>query len=191
MLIIGKNLDGLVRRYEICPTSLVDQFSLKLKIDNQIRRMKPLGDQGVQSVTYGPGMKSDLLFDDLTEVGPNIDVGPSDRLLACSDAQFKIPAGYFGLVQTKGTLARLFVSCTCNDGQVEPGYIGKITLEVINQSNYKVVLPVGSEVAQLFLFKCSGDVNSLYAGKYQGADSPTLPLFGQRKITSTEANAKA
>jgi len=177
VLIVGKNLDGLVRRYDICPTSLVDQFSLKLKIDSQIRRMKPIRNQVVQTVAYGPGMKASLLFDDLTEVGPNIEIDPGGKLLACSDATFKIPAGYFGLIQTKGTLARLFVSCTCNDGQVEPGYSGKITLEVINQSNYKVVLPVGSEVAQLFLFKCSGDVHSLYAGKYQGAESPTLPVF--------------
>ncbi len=150
-----------------------------------------MGDSAVKTVTYGPGMKADLLFEELTEVGPNIEIAPGDRLLACSDTPFKIPAGYFGLVQTKGTLARLFVSCTCNDGQVEPGYNGKITLEVISQSNYKVVLPVGSEVAQLFLFKCSGDVHSLYAGKYQGADSPTLPVFGPRKTPSTEAVIKA
>lgn len=181
MLIVGKNLDGLVRRFDICATNLVDQFSLKLKIDSQVRRMKIVKKAVTTTVIYGPGMNASLLFDDLADSGHSIELDPQDKLLACTDTIYKIPAGYFGLIQTKGTLARLFVSCTCNDGQVEPGYSGKITLEVTNHSNYKIILPVGSEVAQLFLFKCSGDADGIYAGKYQGADSPTLPFFGQKK----------
>jgi dCTP deaminase len=176
VLIVGKNLDGLVRRFEICPLDLVDQFSIKLKIDNQVRRMKAA--QGkLETVTYAKGMNAAILFEDLEDSGHSIELSPNDKILACSDVKYKMPPGYFGLIQTKGTLARLFVSCTCNDGQVEPGYHGRITLEISNQSNYNVILPVGSEVAQIFLFKCSGDADSLYAGKYQGAIEPTLPIF--------------
>jgi deoxycytidine triphosphate deaminase len=88
-----------------------------------------------------------------------------------------MPNGFFGLIQTKGTLARLFVSATCNDGQVEPGYKGKLTLELMNFSNYQVDLPIGCEVAQLFIFQCSGETVNPYAGKYQAATGPTLPRF--------------
>lgn len=176
MLIVGKNLDGLVHRHEICSKDLIDQFSLKLKIDSQVRRMKAKKTSPA-TVFYGHGMEAASMFDDLKSCSGTIDLLPNDKLLACSQAEYHMPAGYFGLIQTKGTLARLFVSCTCNDGQVEPGYRGKITLEITNQSNYKVVLPIGAEVAQLFLFKCSGDADSLYDGKYQGAASPTLPVF--------------
>ena len=130
----------------------------------------------INTVTYAKGMDATVLFDELTDSGHSIELSPNDKILACSDVTYKMPSGYFGLIQTKGTLARLFVSCTCNDGQVEPGYHGKITLEVSNQSNYNVVLPVGSEVAQMFIFKCSGDADGLYAGKYQGANAPTLPI---------------
>jgi dCTP deaminase len=181
VLIVGKNLDGLVQRYQICPQDLVDQFSLKLKIDCQIRRMKS-GSQPLATVTYGHSMNAAPLFEELENCSLSIELKPQAKLLACSDADYSMPAGYFGLIQTKGTLARLFVSCTCNDGQVEPGYRGKITLEVMNQSNYTVLLPVGAEVAQIFLFKCSGDADGLYDGKYQGAKSPTLPIF--KAITS-------
>ncbi len=176
MLIVGKNLDGLVRRFDICPIDRIDQFSIKLKIDSQVRRMKTA--QGkLETVTYAKGMDATVLFDELSDSGHSIALSPHDKILACSDVMYKMPAGYFGLIQTKGTLARLFVSCTCNDGQVEPGYHGKITLEVSNQSNYNVILPVGSEVAQMFVFKCSGDADGLYTGKYQGATAPTLPIF--------------
>lgn len=176
MLIVGKNLDGLVRRYSICDVNLVDQFSLKMKIDRQVRRMKPAANTPAV-VIYGHAMNSAELFCELEKCDQNIILPPQEKLLACSETVYTMPPGYFGLIQTKGTLARLFVSCTCNDGQVEPGYSGKITLEVINNSNYQVELPVGAEVAQIFIFQCSGDADGVYAGKYQGAKDPTLPVF--------------
>ena len=176
MLIIGKNLSGLVRHHKICDESLVDQFSIRIQVDHQIRRMEKPTEPPVK-VVYEHEIENDKLYSKLEKVSQNIVLSPNDKLLACSKSDFKIPSGYFGLIQTKGTLARLFVSCTCNDGQVEPGYCGRITLEVTNHSNFEIALPVGSDVAQLFLFKCSGDEDGVYRGKYQGATEPTLPIF--------------
>ncbi|WP_428981187.1 dCTP deaminase domain-containing protein [Marinomonas rhodophyticola] len=40
-----------------------------------------------------------------------------------------MPNNKFGLVQTKGSIARGFISVHMSDGQVDPGYKGKVTLE--------------------------------------------------------------
>lgn len=85
-----------------------------------------------------------------------------------------MPAGYFGLLQTKGSLARLFVSLTCTDGQVEPGYKGKITFEVCNHSLFNINIKPKQKVGQLFIFKTSTKDVKLYNGKYQDAQGPTF-----------------
>jgi len=85
--------------------------------------------------------------------------------------------GYFGLVQTKGSLARLFVSVTCCDGQIEPGYNGKVTFEMVNLGPNIVKIPIGAKIAQTYVVRCSSRVTPAYAGKYQGATGPTGPVF--------------
>ncbi len=87
-----------------------------------------------------------------------------------------MPVEYFGLVQTKGSLARLFISATCNDGQIEPGFKGKITLELANFGNAEIQIPLGETIAQMFLFRCTTAAKP-YAGRYQNADEPTLATF--------------
>jgi len=106
-------------------------------------------------------------------------IEPGKQVLAASDGIFKMPLGYFGIVQTKGTLARLFVTATCNDGQVEPGFDGFITLEIVNLSPWKISIPLKETVAQLFIFKCSSTITKKYQGRYANTSrlGPTLPIF--------------
>jgi len=62
-----------------------------------------------------------------------------------------MPLGYIGFVQTKGTLARLFVAAHCTDVQIEPGFSGKVTLELMNQSPFDIAIPVGANIAQIYI----------------------------------------
>lgn len=132
-----------------------------------------------ERIVYGRPYDRDAVFDPQETVGDGVRLAPGDRVLACSEQDYTMPTGYFGLVQTKGSLARLFVSATCNDGQIEPGYTGRITLELANTGACEVILPVGANVAQLFLFRCSMDA-APYAGRYQGATGPTVADFSTR-----------
>jgi dCTP deaminase len=175
VLVIGKNLEGIVSQLKICEGRFVEEFSLKVTLDRKIRRMRS-GTLG-QHILYGHKIDHRSIYSDLESCDQNLELNPQDKVLACSVGTYKMPAGFFGLIQTKGTLARMFVSATCNDGQVEPGYEGKLTLEVVNFSNFRVDLPIGSEIAQLFIFQCSGETDKPYSGKYQGATTPTLPMF--------------
>lgn len=176
MLIVSDNLKGITRSFDVCPGSLVEEFSIKILLDRAVRRMRddPLD---VSPVRYGVRYNPDDFFLPEEQILDSLVLQPGQNCLACSKHEYFMPPGYFGLVQTKGSLARLFVTATVNDGQVEPGYKGKITLEISNLAKFPVSIPSGSEVAQLFVFRCSSSSVAPYDGRYQNARGPTLASF--------------
>jgi len=176
MLIVSGNLLGIVKTFDICPAPLVEEFSIKILLDRTVRRMRdnPLESSAVR---YGATYDPDCYFAPEERISGELVLKPGQNVLACSQHPYSMPPGYFGLVQTKGSLARLFVAVTANDGQVEPGYNGKITLEMTNFAKFPVILSPEDEIAQLFIFRCSSDVSKPYSGRYQHASKPTLATF--------------
>jgi len=177
MLIISENLKALVEQYDVCKQALVDEFSIKIKLGNKFHSPLP----SENSVVYGSHPDPVTLFSKIDAINQNLTLNPGARYIACTQDIYNIPIDYFGLIQTKGTLARLFVAITCNDGQVEPGFCGYVTLEILNHSPWTVDLPVGSEIGQMYLFKCSTSANNPYKGRYAEASrlGPTLPIFSE------------
>lgn len=93
-------------------------------------------------------------------------------ILACSSENIFMPRGYIGFLQTKGSLARLFVTAHCCDGQIEPGFSGRVTFEICNMGHLDIRLLPNVPVAQLFIFKCSSD-RETYNGQYNNSEFPT------------------
>ena len=177
MLIVSKNLAGIVHRFSICPAGLVEEFSLGVRLDSAVRRLADEV-QSASPIVFGQPYDAGTYFKELSHVERDLVLRAGDSVLAYSADAYAMPAGYFGLLQTRGSLARLFVSINCNDGQIEPGYRGRITLEITNHSRIPVAIPVGSRIGQLFVFKCSTDAKP-YDGRYQDADQPTLAAFNR------------
>ena len=176
MIIVSENLSGIVRSLKICDQLLAEEFSIKIRLDRQVRRLREPKD-GLAPIPYESPFNHKAYFEEPEQISESLIVGPRDCVLACSQDEYNMPRGYFGLIQTKGSLARMFVSATANDGQVEPGYSGKLTLELMNHSPFSVALRPGAVVAQLFIMRCSSEVSKPYSGRYQGAKGPTLPTF--------------
>ena len=172
MIIIGDNLSGLIKSLNICNLDLFDEFSISLKMDKQVFRIVPTDNQVIK---YGV-TKVDDLYKQEELVDEDLLLKPNECVLACSADEIRMPHGYMGFVQTKGTLARHFVSAHCSDSHIEPGYKGKITLELTNHSPVHIKIPVNSIIAQLFICRCSTTTNNPYLGKYLKADKPTIPL---------------
>jgi dCTP deaminase len=176
MLIVGKNLSELARHHEVCDLQLVEEFSIKIRLGRDYFRPKT---DTADPVVYEVHPNPSALFTEKQTIVQNLSLAPNDCVIACSYSAYKIPLDHFGFVQTKGTLARMFVQATCNDGQIEPGFEGHITLEIVNLSPWTVELPRNSEIAQLFLIKTSTPVQLGYRGRYCGGakTGPTLPIF--------------
>lgn len=183
MLVTSDNLLGLVRSENICAPKLVDGFSLDIRLGREVIRMRP-APLSETPIHYNTRYDPDIYFTPPEQLARELVLGPGDRVLGCSADDYRMPTRYFGLVQTKGTLARLFISTTCNDGQIEPGYRGRITLELVNLGAYQVVIPVDAVIAQVFVFRCTADAPA-YDGRYQDATGPTLADFGDHDRART------
>lgn len=170
MLIISDNLRDLNKQYGIVsnPDSF-DQNSFTLHLHDEVKFIRIPANECVQ---YGVALPDDWIVSKKLDSN-GVTLKPGEAFLGASRERVNIPAGYFGLVQTKGSLARLFISATCSDGQVEPGYNGLLTLEFTNAGNVPVKLNAGQQVAQLFIFRTSTKKGRLYAGRYQNANGPT------------------
>ncbi|MDM5307694.1 dCTP deaminase [Peribacillus frigoritolerans] len=173
MLIVGDNLKYLMKQHDIIDNpNNFDHTSIALGLGKTIIHMEPADNSNETIIYYGEDIPENYYrTEQLNDRGINIP--PKSCILACSNETVKIPNGYFGLLQTKGSLARLFVSLTCTDGQIEPGFNGNITFEICNHSNFYVNLKPKQLVGQLFLFKTSTKQIELYNGKYQNAIGPT------------------
>lgn len=176
MIVVSDNLAGIVRSFGICSPNLIDDFSIQIKLDRKIHRLQVPSDD-LPPISYESAIDHAAYFRESEQIAESLILGPRECVLACSQDTYKMPIGYFGLIQTKGSLARMFVSATANDGQVEPGYSGKVTLELINHSPFSVAIRPGAAVAQMYIMRCSSEVSKPYSGRYQGATGPTLPTF--------------
>ncbi|MFT6508348.1 MAG: deoxycytidine triphosphate deaminase [Colwellia polaris] len=171
MVVVGDNLKGLIIAKGICDEGLFDEFSIKIKLDGTVFRLTP---QEGQTIRYGSQTVNEYYNEEKLE--SELILKPGECVLACSSHHIAMPLGYIGFVQTKGTLARLFVAAHCADAQIEPGFSGKITLELMNHSPFDIAIPVGANIAQVYVMRCSTDNSKPYKGKYKSSDIPTLPL---------------
>ncbi len=168
MVITDVNLQEIVEQYSIVPKSSIDQFSLTLHLS---RIIKLYNFRQSQTITYGDKIgEEDILT---KEISNEYILKSGHAILACSNEDVNIPPGYIGFLQTKGSLARLFVTVHCCDGQIEPGFSGHITFEICNMGPLNVRLLPNVPIAQLFIFKCSSD-KELYNGQYNKSEAPTF-----------------
>lgn len=169
MVITGNNLRDLIRQHGIVSDfQSFDTFSISLSLSEDIAWYKNTD----AIVSYEEPLDPELVTRAKVEASGLI-LEPQSCILACSHEDINIPPGYIGFIQTKGSLARLFVSAHCSDSQIETGYKGKITFELINSGKLRVRLKYKSKIAQLFLFKTSQKNPVLYNGKYNNAVEPT------------------
>lgn len=179
MIVIEKNLEHLAAQHSICDKSLIDDFSLKVQMGSYFYETESKSHG--EKIVYGSHPDPASFFSLKKDIAQNLLLTPGAQVITCSKHRYSIPLDYFGLVQTKGTLARLFVQATCNDGQVEPGFDGFVTLEIINLSPWTIEIPVGSDIAQLYLIKCSSPAAKPYHGRYanKAKDGPTVAIFNK------------
>ena len=170
MVITGVNLRELIEQYDVVALSCFDKFSLTLHLNSDITKYNM---PECHVVTYGEEIKNAHITRET--ISSEYILNPGQAILACSCERIKMPAGYMGFLQTKGSLARLFVTVHCCDGQIEPGFEGRVTFEICNIGQMRVRLLPESPIAQLFILKTSSD-KDLYDGKYNNSDEPTYSM---------------
>lgn len=106
---------------------------------------------------------------------PIIILRPHERILAHTQEFIGIKKGTTSM-QARSTTGRNGIVVCMDAGWGDPGYINRWTMEIKNQNEQYVVLPIGIRIAQI-VFHETGTVTSEYSllsGKYQTTPSNDL-----------------
>lgn len=174
MIVVGDNLRGLMEQHNIVDRpNCYDETCIQLSLGNVYYELQTT-DQ-IKQLTYGEAIPEECVKKS-TVPDTGLLLPPKSAVLACSAEKVCLPAGYMGLLQTKGSLARLFVSLHFSDGQIDPGFSGHVTFEIFNAGELTIcirrLLPIGN----LYLFKTTTKRHDLYHGRYADSDEPTIQL---------------
>lgn len=100
------------------------------------------------------------------EYSGEVVIHPHEFLLATTIETVTLPDNLTAFVEGRSSIGRmgLFIQ---NAGWVDPGFCGKITLELFNASDVPILLKEGTRVGQLVFCKMSTPCRFPYRGKYQ------------------------
>lgn len=99
--------------------------------------------------------------------GKNVTIPPHTFLLATTREYIEVPSDLTAFVEGRSSIGRigLFIQ---NAGWVDPGFKGRITLELYNASSLPIKLETGRRICQLVFCKMDQKADAPYDGKYQG-----------------------
>ena len=97
---------------------------------------------------------------------------PGDFILGETVERVSLPADIAALLTGRSSVGRQGVVVHATAGWIDPGFDGRITLEMYNMSDEPVAFDVGERVAQLVFFQMVAPAVEPYDGQYQGQDGP-------------------
>jgi len=121
--------------------------------------------------------------DDLTELveirdGEPFVIQPASFCLGSTIETVTLPDDIVARVDGKSSLGRLGLLVHATAGYVDPGWTGRLTLELSNQSQMPIALYYGMRIAQVSFLQLTTPVDRPYGSpelgsKYQGQTGPT------------------
>ena len=102
-------------------------------------------------------------------IAKKITIAPHSFLLATTMEYIKLPDNMVSFVEGRSSIGRmgLFIQ---NAGWVDPGFEGKINLELYNANSLPIELEAGRRICQLVFGLMDSPALKPYKGKYQGQD---------------------
>lgn len=105
-------------------------------------------------------------------------IHPGEFVLASTLQVLTLPDDILAMVEGKSSLGRIGLLIHATAGFVDPGWTGKLTLELSNVAKMPIALYVGMKIGQLSFMRMSTPVDRPYGSpglrsKYQGQMSPT------------------
>lgn len=126
-------------------------------------------------------LDSEIKYRELTS--DSITIPPHTFLLATISEYVKLPNDLTAFVEGRSSIGRigLFIQ---NAGWVDPGFEGRITLELYNANSLPIKLQKGRRICQLVFAKMDQAAENPYRGKYQGQEKSV----GSRIFLDKEAS---
>lgn len=109
-------------------------------------------------------------------------VKPHEFLLGCTEEEVTVGPGYAMQFTGKSSLARLGLMVHSTAGHIDPGFQGRITLEMTNLRDKPFLLRRGMWIGQLLVFKLDADALRPY-----GSESLQSRYMAQSTVTESRS----
>lgn len=102
------------------------------------------------------------------DAGPSgmVHIPPNSVILTHTEEVFGTNDIFVAQIATKSTIARYGLDICGSAGFGDVGFVNKWTLEISNKNDFKVSLPVGRAIGQVYFTKLEGFQGDKYRGVY-------------------------
>ena len=178
--------------------TVLSDRSIREEIEEGRIAVDPLGDGAVQPASVDLSLSDSFRVfrntskpfvdvrepvDDLTEpvqiaADEPFVIQPGTFFLGSTLETITLPDDIVGRVDGRSSLGRLGLLVHATAGYIDPGWTGRLTLELSNQSQMPIALYQGMRIAQISFLRLSTPVDRPYGSpelgsKYQGQTGPT------------------
>ncbi len=161
---------------------ILSDKTIKQYLEQKKLKIEPLASNGVQPASVDCTLGDDFLVVDENNMdiltlnseikyrklqSKEITLPPHSFILATTQEYIELPEDLTAFVEGRSSIGRmgLFIQ---NAGWVDPGFKGRITLELYNANSLPIKLEAGRRVCQLVFCKMDNAAETPYSGKYQG-----------------------
>lgn len=134
----------------------------------------------------------DRLFRQRTfRVGECVTLDPGKLLLGRTLETFTIPNGYVGKLEGRSSFSRLGIGIHCTGDFINPGWRGKMPLQIVNHGRVPVRLFAFLPICQLLVFKMSQPAKKPYGSdglgsKYMNDEGGPSRFWQDERITKLQ-----
>lgn len=120
-------------------------------------------------------------------VGERITLKPGELILGRTFERFTIPNGYAGKLEGRSTFARLGLSIHCTGDFINPGWRGKMPLQLVNHGRVPIILGPYIDICQLLIVKTTSESQKAYgsdelSSKYMNEDGEPSRLWMDARL---------
>ncbi|MFW5895404.1 MAG: dCTP deaminase [archaeon] len=167
--------------------AILSDGSIEYKLNHGDLEINPIKDDQIQPASVDLRLgKSFLKVNDTNQskitmdkeveyheiIDDRIIIQPNSFVLATTHEKIYLPPYLAGRVEGRSSVGRMGVFIQ-NAGWIDPGFKGKITLELFNANNLPVELKALRRICQLVISEVNFVVKNPYSGKYNGQDKAT------------------
>lgn len=164
------------------PEIQIQPSSVDLRIGNEFK-----GFRIVRKPVIDPMDKGDLesyMESFYLEEGEPFIIHPGEFALATTYETIKLPGDLVGRVEGRSSMGRLGITMHVTAGYIDPGFHGKITLEISNIGKMPVALYTGQRVCQIVFETMTSPSEKPYGhpdrdSKYMGQERPITSKIKQ------------
>ena len=158
--------------------SAIQPASVDLRLGGELRVFRDYKDLVIDPTREMPDLTEPVAID---EINPFV-LHPGEFALGVTLEEVRLPSDIVGRLDGKSSLGRLGLVVHSTAGFVDPGWRGRLTLELSNLANLPINLSLGMRVSQISFMTLTSPAERPYGAKglgskYQGQMVPTPSHF--------------